>query len=300
MNEIVIEKDQFQTTILGYEGDFNGSKTFWNIENLDKSQKFCYLIDYNLQYSKIRSICVGVLYARPIRFENARCAQKSHNWTIFPLTWAKISFQYVFNENIDLYKCLKICSKFFNFEVDYYRKLYSKVDIRTGKIVTPELVHASRGPKNYNGESSLFYFLFDPDQMWSIFKTQLTEEEKSGRCSHLLDKDEKFHIKVSNLSCYNQGRSGWFSPLVKKKLKNVNKLLRSVVLRNPLTVHLLTVDKLKMKIMVGIEVLIIQCVKISACGKPTHLIFGTVKNIVSVFHHIKNQVRRPSFYLNII
>ena len=37
MNEIVIEKDQFQTTILGYEGDFNGSKTFWNIENLDKS-----------------------------------------------------------------------------------------------------------------------------------------------------------------------------------------------------------------------------------------------------------------------
>ena len=33
---------------------------------------------------------------------------------------------------------------------------------------------------------------------------------------------------------------------------------------------------------------------------PTHLIFGTVKNIASVFHHTKNQVSRRKCYLKII
>ena len=46
-----------------------------------------------------------------------------------------------------------------NANFTYYRKLYTK-ELENGTIEMKKH-HISRGPKNYNDESSIFYFIFD-------------------------------------------------------------------------------------------------------------------------------------------
>ena len=36
------------------------------------------------------------------------------------------------------------------------------------------VTHGARGPKNLDGEASIFYFIFDPDKVFSIFKHKLS------------------------------------------------------------------------------------------------------------------------------
>jgi len=53
--------------------------------------------------------------------------------------------------------------------------------------------HAARGPKNFDSEPAIFYFLFDPMDVADIFKNEFEKNETGDFIDPLLDEGERCH-----------------------------------------------------------------------------------------------------------
>ena len=75
-------------------------------------------------------------------------------------------------------------------------------------------------------EPAFFYFIFDPAIVLDYFKTKLKKEElnEGGRCSHLNNFDEKFHIAECCITDLPEGLR--YSDYPKRKFLQNNFLSR--------------------------------------------------------------------------